>query len=73
MTYILDNHKVVSESEWIEARKELLKKEKELLYYVTKLVNNDEICLGFRSIKNMSLMDQMENKHYQNFLMDEAS
>ena len=29
MTYILDNHKVVSESEWIEARKELLKKEKE--------------------------------------------
>ena len=29
MTYILDNHKVVSESEWIESRKELLKKEKE--------------------------------------------
>lgn len=29
MTYNLDNHKVVSESEWIEARKELLKKEKE--------------------------------------------
>lgn len=29
MTYILDNHKVVSESEWIEARIELLKKEKE--------------------------------------------
>src|SRR5215208_6618009 len=29
MTYILDNHKVVSESEWIKARKELLKKEKE--------------------------------------------
>src|ERR687894_2089806 len=29
MTYILDNHKVVPESEWIEARKELLKKEKE--------------------------------------------
>ena len=27
MTYILNNHKVVSESEWIEARKELLKKE----------------------------------------------
>lgn len=30
MTYNLNNHKVVSESEWIEARKELLKKEKEL-------------------------------------------
>src|SRR5919206_5016288 len=29
MTYILDNHKIVSESEWIEARKELLKREKE--------------------------------------------
>jgi len=29
MTYNLDNHKVVSESEWIEARKELLKEEKE--------------------------------------------
>src|ERR687890_276923 len=29
MTYILDNHKVVSESEWVKARKELLKKEKE--------------------------------------------
>jgi len=29
MTYILDNHKVVSESEWVEARIELLKKEKE--------------------------------------------
>lgn len=29
MTYNLNNHKVVSESEWIEARKELLKKEKE--------------------------------------------
>ena len=29
MTYILDKHKVVSEREWIEARKELLKKEKE--------------------------------------------
>ena len=28
MTYNLNNHKVVSESEWIEARKELLKKEK---------------------------------------------
>jgi len=29
MTYLLDKHKVVSEREWIEARKELLKKEKE--------------------------------------------
>ena len=29
MTYILDKHKVVSEREWIESRKELLKKEKE--------------------------------------------
>lgn len=29
MNYILDKHKVVSEREWIEARKELLKKEKE--------------------------------------------
>lgn len=29
MTYDINNHKVVSEVEWIEARKELLKKEKE--------------------------------------------
>ena len=29
MTYNLNNHKVVSESEWIKARRELLKKEKE--------------------------------------------
>ena len=29
MTYVLEDHKVVSEEEWINARKELLKKEKE--------------------------------------------
>lgn len=36
----LDNHQIVSQNEWIEARKILLQKEKELQNYVTNLANN---------------------------------
>ena len=69
----LDNHQIVSQNEWIEARKILLQKEKELQNYVTNLANNEEICLGLKLIKNMSLMEQMEKKPCQIFLMEEVS
>ena len=69
----LDNHQIVSQNEWIEARKVLLKKEKEFTILRDQLINSDEICLGLQLIKNMSLMDQMEKKLCQIFLMDEVN
>jgi hypothetical protein len=68
-----ENHQIVSKNEWIEARKVLLKKKKNLPHYVTNLVNKDGICHGLQLIKNIPLMEQMEKKLCQNFLMEEVS
>ena len=46
MTESLEYHKVVSKSEWVEARKRLLDKEKELQFCATNSARSDAICLG---------------------------
>lgn len=48
-------------------------KKKNLPFYVINLIKRDEIYHGFKLIKSMSLMGQMENKLCQNFLMEEVN
>ena len=71
--HISENHKIVSQSEWMEARKDLLAKEKEFTILRDQLNQKRQIYHGFKLIKSMSLMGQMENKLCQNFLMEEVS
>jgi predicted dithiol-disulfide oxidoreductase (DUF899 family) len=67
MTDRLKDHKIVSEEEWVKARKALLKKEKEF----TTL--RDQLSQQRRLIRSMSLRDRMGNKPCQNFLTEEAN
>ena len=70
---VFDNHKIVSQSEWMEARKNLLNKEKKFSFFVINLIKRSQIYHGFKLIKRMYLMDPPENKICQNFLMAEVN
>ena len=68
----LNNHQIVSNSEWTEARKAFLRK-RNLQTYVSNLVRNDAIYHGYQLIKSMFLRDRMENRLSPNFLTEEAN
>ena len=72
MTYNLNNHKVVSESEWIEARKELLKKEKELTVLRDQL-SQQLRDLPWVQVNKEYVFEGQNGKQTLSELFDEAS
>ena len=71
--YISENHKIVSQSEWMEARKDLLAKEKEFTILRDQLNQKRRDLPWVQVNKEYFLMGQMENKLCQNFLMEEVN
>jgi len=71
MTEPLKDLKIVSENEWIESRKALLKKEKEFTILRNQLSQQRRDLPWL--IKSMSLRDRIGNKRCQNFLKEEAN
>jgi predicted dithiol-disulfide oxidoreductase (DUF899 family) len=62
MTESLEDHKIISEKEWIKARKSLLKKEKEFTVIRDQLNQQRRELLGRLLIKSISLRDRMVKK-----------
>ncbi|MEZ5390903.1 MAG: DUF899 family protein [Nitrososphaeraceae archaeon] len=71
MTYNLNNHKVVSESEWIQARKELLK-EKELTILRDQL-SQQRRGLPWVQVNKEYVFEEQNGKQTLSELFDEAS
>lgn len=72
MTYNLNNHKVVSESEWIQARKKLLKKEKELTILRDQL-SQQRRGLPWVQVNKEYVFEEQNGKQTLSELFDEAS
>jgi hypothetical protein len=73
MTESLEHHKIISEKEWIKARKSLLKKEKEFTVMRDQLNQHDANYLGRLLIKSISLRDRIIKKLWNNFLREEVN
>ena len=64
MTNSLEEHKIVSENDWVEARKSLLIKEKEFTVLRDKAETSNGVnCRGRLLTKNIYLRGQMVKKH----------
>ena len=68
----LENHKVVSRSEWLKARKILLNKEKEFTVLRDQL-SQERQNLPWTAVDKEYVFEGPNGKETQNFLMEEAN
>jgi predicted dithiol-disulfide oxidoreductase (DUF899 family) len=72
MTDPLKDHKIVSEEEWVEACKALLKKEKEFTALRDQL-SQQRRDLPWVAVNKEYVFEIMGNRLFQNFLLEEAN